>query len=325
MQYRRFGRLGWNVSSIGFGAWAIGAAHWGPQSHDDSINALHAALDAGVNFIDTAQGYGDGHSERVIAEALKTRRERVYVATKIPPAPGPWPPSPYCDIEDRYPERYLRERIERSLRDLKTDCIDVIQLHTWTRAWNRQPTALEHLAKFKREGKLLGIGISTPEHDQNSLIDLMRAGLLDCVQVIYNIFEQEPAAEFLPVAREHDVGVIVRVPFDEGSLTGKYKPDHVFPEGDFRRNYFAGDRLARSVARAEKVRATVASEEPDLPRAALRFCLAPEAVSTVIPGMRNVAQARANADASDAPPLSVEMMKKLRDHNWRRPFWYSGK
>jgi aryl-alcohol dehydrogenase-like predicted oxidoreductase len=325
MQYRRFGRLGWNVSSIGFGAWAIGASHWGPQSHDDSIAALHTALDAGVNFIDTAQGYGDGHSERVIAEALKTRRERIYIATKIPPAPGPWPPSPYCNIDDRYSERYLRERLERSLRDLQTDCIDVIQLHTWTRAWNRQPTALEHLAKFKREGKLLGIGISTPEHDQNSLIDLMRAGLLDCVQVIYNIFEQEPAAEFLPAARENDVGVIVRVPFDEGSLTGKYKPDHVFPEGDFRRNYFAGDRLARSVARAEKVRATVASEEPDLPRAALRFCLAHDAASTVIPGMRNVAQAKANAAASDAPPLSAEMMKKLRDHNWRRPFWYAGK
>jgi aryl-alcohol dehydrogenase-like predicted oxidoreductase len=162
MKYRTFGRLGWKVSDIGFGAWAIGGS-WGPQSDNDSVAALNRALDLGCNFIDTAQGYGDGKSERIIAEVLKSRKgEKVYVATKIPPAPGAWPPSPYDRAEDRFSEKYLRERLERSLRDLQTDSIDVLQLHTWTRAWNRNPTPLEHLRKFQKEGKLRGIGISTP-------------------------------------------------------------------------------------------------------------------------------------------------------------------
>src|SRR5207302_1823403 len=150
-----------------------------------------------------------------------------------------WPPSPYDAIEDRYPDGYLCERLERSLRDLQTDCIDVVQLHTWTRAWNRNPTALATLRKFQKEGKLRGIGISTPEHDQDSLIDLMRGGWLDSVQVIYNVFEQEPQAEFFATAAEFSVGVIVRVAFDESALTGKLTPQTTWEAGDFRNNYFA--------------------------------------------------------------------------------------
>src|SRR5689334_940358 len=325
MKYRTFGRLGWKVSDIGFGAWAIGGS-WGPQNQDDSVTALNRALDLGCNFIDTAQGYGDGKSERIIAEVLKSRKgEKVYVATKIPPAPGAWPPSPHDRAEDRYSEKYLRERLERSLRDLQTECIDVLQLHTWTRAWNRNPTPLEHLRKFQKEGKLRGIGISTPEHDQNSLIDLMKGGWLDSVQVIYNIFEQEPAAEFFPVAEENKVGVIVRVAFDESALTGKLTKDTKFTEGDFRRNYFAGDRLERTVARVEKVKQTVGNAEPTLATAALKFALKPSAVSTVIPGIRNVQQAEMNIAVSDAPPISDELERRLRGHNWRRAFWYAGK
>jgi aryl-alcohol dehydrogenase-like predicted oxidoreductase len=249
----------------------------------------------------------------------------VYVATKIPPAPGAWPPSPYDGAEERFSEKYLRERLERSLRDLQTDSIDVLQLHTWTRAWNRNPTPLEHLRKFQKEGKLRGIGISTPEHDQNSLIDLMKGGWLDSVQVIYNIFEQEPAAEFLPVAEENKVGVIVRVAFDESALTGKLTKETKFGEGDFRRNYFAGDRLDRTVARVEKVKQTVGSEESTLATAALKFALKPSAVSTVIPGIRNVQQAEMNIAVSDAKPMSDDLEKRLREHNWRRAFWYAGK
>jgi aryl-alcohol dehydrogenase-like predicted oxidoreductase len=325
MKYRTFGRLGWKVSEIGFGAWAIGGS-WGPQSDSDSLAALNRALDLGCNFIDTAQGYGDGKSERIIAQVLESRKgEKVYVATKIPPAPGAWPPSPYDGAEERFSEKYLRERLERSLRDLQTDCIDVVQLHTWTRAWNRNPTPLEHLRKFQKEGKLRGIGISTPEHDQNSLIELMRGGWLDSVQVIYNIFEQEPAAEFLPVARESDVGVIVRVAFDESALTGKLRKDTKFSEGDFRRNYFAGDRLERTVARVEKVKQTVGNSEANLATAALKFALKPSAVSTVIPGIRTIQQAEMNLGVSDQAPMSDELEKRLREHNWRRAFWYGGK
>jgi aryl-alcohol dehydrogenase-like predicted oxidoreductase len=327
MKQRTFGRLGWPVSEIGFGAWALGATGWGKQDDADSVRALHRALDLGCNFIDTAQGYGDGHSERIIGRVLKDRGgERIRVATKIPPKPpGAWPPTPYERIEDRFPEAYLREQVEISLRNLQTDCLDLLQLHTWTRAWNRRPTALQVLRDLRTEGKLLGIGISTPEQDQNSLVDLMRGGWLDAVQVIYNIFEQEPAAEFLPVAQEHQVGVIVRVAFDEGSLTGRFTADTTFQEGEFRAGYFAGDRLARTVARVEKIRSELGPDGPDVATAALQFALKPAGVSTVIPGMRNERQAELNCAVGSLPPLSDELECRLRAHAWQRGIWYKGK
>jgi aryl-alcohol dehydrogenase-like predicted oxidoreductase len=325
MNYRLLGKTGLKISDIGFGAWAIGGS-WGPQSEAASVAALHRALDLGVTFIDTAAGYGDGKSERIIGRVLKGRREKVVVATKTPPKmPGHWPPSPYCAASERYPESYLRENVEQRLRNLGTDTIDVLQLHTWTRAWNRNPEPFAVLRKLKEEGKIRFVGISTPEHDQNSVIDLMRDGWVDVVQVIYNIFEQEPAAELLPAAARHDVGIIVRVVFDEGALTGKWTKDTQFPEDDFRRNYFAGDRLGRAIARAEKVRETIGPGGLTMPQAALKFALAHPAVSTVIPGMRSVAQAEANCAASDLPPMARDLQIKLREHNWLRAFWYAGK
>lgn len=327
MKHRTFGKLGWQVSEIGFGAWALGGQAWGGQRDEDSVAALQQALDLGCNFIDTAQGYGDGHSERVIGKFLKDRKgERVYVATKIPPkSPGQWPPTPYDRIEERYPENYLRERIESSLRNLQTDCIDLLQLHTWTRAWNRHPAALEVLRELRKEGKLRGIGISTPEQDQNSLVDLMRNGWLDGVQVIYNIFEQEPQAELLPAALECGVGVVVRVAFDEGSLTGKFTEQTTFAPDEFRNQYFAGDRLARTVRRVEKIKAAIGQAGPDVATAALKFALKPGAVSTVIPGMRNVRQARMNCSVSDQATLSDALELKLHEHAWSRGNWYRGK
>ncbi len=324
MQYRKLGRSDLNVSEIGFGAWAIGGG-WGAQNESDSVAALHKALDVGVNFIDTAAGYGNGKSERIIAEVLKTRSEKVIVATKTPPLPGHWPPSPYCDMDERYPEKYLRENVEERLRNLKVDTLDVLQLHTWTRAWNRNPRPFETLRKLQAEGKIRAIGVSTPEQDQNSVIDLMRGGWIDTVQVIYNIFEQEPAAELLPVAQETNVGIIVRVVFDEGSLTGKFTPNTTFADDDFRKNYFAGDRLERAVERADKVKADIEGSGFTLPQAAIKFALMHPAVSTVIPGIRSVAQAEANTAVSDLPALSDELMLKLREHNWMRGFWYGGK
>jgi len=325
MLYRKLGRTGLNISEIGFGAWAIGESWWGTQKERDSINALHKALDLGVNFIDTAQGYGEGKSERIIAQVLKDRKEKIYVATKTPPAPGPWPPSPYCDMNERYSEAYIRKNIEDRLRNLNTDCIDVLQFHTWTRAWNKDPRPLDILKKLQDEGKIKYIGLSTPEQDQNSVIELMRRGYLDTVQVIYNIFTQEPAAELLPVALENNVGIIVRVVFDEGVLTGKYKKEDVFPQGDFRRNYFAGDRLERAVARVEKIKADIEDSDFTLPQAAVKFALAHPAVSTVITGIRNVNQAEMNTAVSDLPDLPEEVMLKLRTHNWRKGVWYPGK
>jgi aryl-alcohol dehydrogenase-like predicted oxidoreductase len=324
MRHRTLGRTGLPVSEIGVGAWAIGGG-WGEQKETDSIAALHRALDLGVNFIDTAAGYGDGRSERIIAKVLKERKQRVWVATKTPPAPGPWPPTPYCRDEERYSEAYLRANVEERLRCLGTDCLDLLQLHTWTRAWNRNPRPFEVLRKLQAEGKIRFIGISTPEHDQNGVVDLMRGGWLDTVQVIYNVFEQEPAAELLPAAAETSVGVIVRVVFDEGVLTGKYARDSTFPEGDFRRRYFAGDRLARAVDRTESIRKEIEGSGLTLPQAALKFALAHPAVSTVIPGIRTVAQAEANVAAVEPPDLSEELLVRLRRHSWLRAFWYGGK
>lgn len=328
MKYRTFGRTGVSVSEIGFGAWALGGG-WGPQPEEDSEAALNKALDLGVNFIDTAAIYGNGRSEQIIGRVLKQRREEIFVATKTPPATGPWPPSPYCRIEDRYPESYLRENIDERRRNLGVDCIDLLQLHTWTRAWNKNPRALDILKKLQGEGIVKYIGISTPEHDQNGVIDLMRRGYLDAVQIIYNIFNQEPVAELLPAAKEYNVGVIVRVAFDEGSLTGKFRRGQRFGEDDFRSRYFAGDRLDRAVERVEKIQAEVAKFFPDgnytLADVALRFVLAQPAVSTVIPGIRTVAQAEANATAADLPPLSEALLLKLREHAWLKAFWYAGK
>jgi len=326
MQYRKLGSLDWNVSAIGFGGWAVGGG-WGTQTDQESLAALHRAFDLGCNFVDTAQNYGNGHSERVIAQALRDwgKNERIYVATKIPPQPGLWPPSPYDRIEDRYSAAHLRERLERSLRDLNTDCIDLVQLHTWTRAWNKNPLALETLRKFREEGKLRAIGVSTPEHDQNSVIDLMREHWVDTVQVVYNIFEQEPQAELFPAAAQSQIGVIVRVALDESALTGKLTGQTRFAEGDIRNRFFAGDRLARTVERVEEIRNTVGNDEPTLATAALKFALKPPAVSVVIPGIRSAAQAEMNLGIASQAPLSDALEQRLRPHQWRRGFWYTGK
>jgi len=324
MKYRPFGKTGWNVSEIGFGGGPLGSG-WGPQSDEDSIQALHTALDLGCNFIDTALGYGDGKSETLIGKVLKERGgERVYVSTKVPPVPGSWPPAFYDKVEERYPEKHLREGVESCLRRLQTDCLDVLHLHTWTRAWNRNPVALETLRTLKQEGKIGAIAISSPECDQNSLIDLMRGGWLDAVQVIYNIFEQEAMAELFPVARECGVGVIVRVPLDESALAGKFtRETKLFPE-DFRSRYFSGDRMPRTVERVEKIRTTVGTAEQDLATAALKFAMKPAAVSVIIPGMRNAGQARRNCAVSDQLPLSDELESALRLHHWSRGNWYEG-
>lgn len=323
MQFRTFGRLGWRVSAMGFGGWAVGGG-WGEQSDRDSVDALHRAFDLGCNFVDTAYGYGRGKGEQVIGEAIRSRAstDRIYVATKVPPAPGTWPPGPYDRIEDRFPKGYLREMVDGRLAALGTDCIDLLQIHTWTRAWNANPTVFEELHDLRREGKILGIGVSTPEQDQNAVIDLIRAKWVDSVQLIYNIFEQEPQAELFGAAREMDCAVIVRVALDESALTGKLAPDTHFPENDVRSRYFAGDKLARTVARVEAIRAEIGDAEPSMAVAALKFALKPPAVSTVIPGIRSVQQAEANMAVADMPPLSDDLEQRLRPHMWRRGFWY---
>ncbi len=337
MQFRPFGQHGFECSEIGFGAWAIGGS-WGAQSDHDSLAALHQALDLGCNFIDTAAGYGNGRSERIIGQVLREWAgridpaaadagppEKIFVATKTPPAPGNWPPSPYCKADDRYSEAYVRANVEERLTCLGTSKLDLLQLHTWTRAWNRNPTPFKLLRQLQREGLIGLVGVSTPEHDQNSVIDLMRGGWVDSVQVIYNLFDQEAAAELLDVAQECGVGVIVRVVFDEGALTGKFTKDTRFAPDDFRAKYFEGDRIAQVVTRAEAIKQDLAGSGYTLPQAAIKWVLAHPAVSTVIPGMRNPAQAEANCAVSDLPPMPAALVTRLHRHNWRRGVWYGGK
>ncbi len=329
MKFRPFGQHPFHCSEIGFGAWAIGGS-WGAQADHDSLAALHRALDLGVNFIDTAAGYGDGRSERLIGQVLRDRaaagkQEKIFVATKTPPADGIWPPSPYCQADERYSEKYLRANLATRLAQLGTSRLDLLQLHTWTRAWNRNPTPFKVLRELQREGQIGLIGVSTPEHDQNSVIDLMRDGWVDAVQVIYNLFEQEPAAELLDVAQECGVGIIVRVAFDEGVLTGKFTKETKFAADDFRAKYFEGDRLGRAVAHTAGVIADLAGSGYTPAQAALKFVLAHPAVSTVIPGIRSVAQADANCGVSDLPAMPAALLQQLHRHNWRRGIWYSGK
>lgn len=324
MKYRKFGKSDLEISEIGFGAWAIGGS-WGEQSEKDSLEGLETALDKGVNFIDTAAGYGNGKSEKIIGEFLKSRSETVYVCTKTPPAPGKWPPSPYCRVEERYSEKYLRENVEERMKNLQVESLDVLLLHTWTRAWNDNPVPLQILQKMKSEGLIKQVGISTPEHDQNCVVQLMREGMVDVLQVIYNIFEQEPAAQLFPVAKETGTGIIVRVAFDEGVLTGKYTGNESFGPDDFRSNYFAGDRLERGVRRTEQIKREFKESGYSMPELALKFALTHEAVSTVIPGIRNQQQAMMNTAVSDLPELSEETLIQLHEHLWNRGFWYGGK
>jgi len=325
MNFRKFGKLGWDVSDISFGAWALGGGPWGNQNDSDSIAALNRALELGVNLIDTAAGYGNGRSERIIAQALTGKRDKVYIVTKTPPVSGSWPPQPHEKVEDRYPEAHLRANLEDRLRNFGTDCIDVLLLHVWSRSWNRDPRPLEVLAQFKKEGKIRAFGISTPDHDQDQLNALLAQGRIDVIQLVYNLFEQQPAAEALPLAQDNNVAVMGRLVFDEGSLTGKLNPETKFSEGDFRNRFFGGDRLSRTVTRVEKIKTDIEGSGYTLPQVAIKFALAHPALSTVIPGMRNIAQVEANIAASDLPPLPQSLMDALRKHIWLRGNWHAGK
>jgi aryl-alcohol dehydrogenase-like predicted oxidoreductase len=325
MMQRPFGATGWMISEIGFGGWALGGGAWGDQRDDDSLAALRRAIELGVDLIDTAAGYGNGRSERVIAEALAGHKgRRIHLVTKTPPLPGAWPPLPHERVEDRYPESHLRANLEERLRNLRTDCIDVLLLHVWSRAWNRDPLPLEVLRRFKQEGKIRAFGISTPDHDQDQLNALLVGRQIDVVQLVYNIFEQQPAAEALPLAQANGVAVMGRLVFDEGSLTGKLTNEMKFPENDFRRRYFRGDRLAETVARVEKVRADLEGSGYTMPQAAIRFALAHPAMSCVIPGMRNVSQVEANLAAAETPPMPHPLVEKLGRHIWLRGNWHAG-
>ena len=323
MEYRILGRTGLKVSEISFGAWAIGKSWWGEQEDDVSLAALHRALELGVNFIDTAQVYGDGHSERLIAKVLKERGEKnkVVVATKVPPKNYQWPGSGKAPLAKAFPKDYVISRAELSLKALETDCLDIYQLHVWSDGWIEQTEWHEGMQELKKQGKIRFIGASINDHAPDDARKLVESGMTDTIQVIYNLFDQSPEDNLLPLAKEKNVGIIVRVPFDEGSLTGKFTYDTKFPDNDFRARYFRGNRMKETVERAEKLKFLSRGEMKSLAQAALKFCLSHPAVSAVIPGIRTPEQAELNCAASGGKLLTPEELKEVKKHRWIRNFY----
>jgi len=321
MQYRVLGKTGIRVSEIGFGAWGIGGEMWQGGEDGESMRALHAAADAGLNFIDTALAYGDGHSERLVGNFLRERKETIAVATKIPPRNRRWPARPGTRLEDAFPAAYIIERTETSLRNLRVDAIDLQQFHVWSDEWADLDEWRSAIEQLKNDGKIRHAGISINDHQPANGLRAAATGLIDVFQVIYNIFDQTPDRELFPYCERQGIGIIVRVPFDEGALTGTVTPDTTFPDGDWRNNYFRGDRKAEVHRHVEPLRALLGKEATSLPELALRFCLQPRAVSTVIPGMRSVKNALANCAVSDGRALSADLMAELRSHAWVKNFY----
>jgi aryl-alcohol dehydrogenase-like predicted oxidoreductase len=320
MKSRRLGRTGIEVSEVGFGAWGLGATMWRGVADDDALAAVRAAVASGVTFIDTALAYGDGHSERLIAKA----RTNVVVATKIPPKDGVWPAAAASEIADVFPSDHVRATTETSLRNLGGDAIALQQFHVWHDAWLDQPAwtaTRREMERLVAEGKVRHWGISINDHAPETALRALGDPLFETAQVIYNIFDRSPERELLARAREKNIGIIVRVPFDEGSLTGAIRPDTRFPEGDWRHRYFRGERRAEAARRADALKTLLGDEAKTLPELALRFVLSRPEVSTVIPGMRRTEHARANAAISDGRPLSPALLERLGAHAWTKN-WY---
>jgi aryl-alcohol dehydrogenase-like predicted oxidoreductase len=312
--------LNQEISEIGVGTWSMGGSMWGPADDDEAIRAIHLAMDLGVNFFDTAYAYGDGHSEQVLAKAFGQKGSRALVATKVPPKNMTWPAAHDDPVTETFPGDWIRSCTERSLRNLDTDCVDVQQLHVWSDTWMGTGDWLQTVRDLKEEGKIRFFGVSINSHEPDSALQVVECGMVDTVQVIYNIFDQSPEKKLLPLCRDMGVGVIVRVPFDEGGLTGNLTRETTFAPDDFRFRYFRGDRLRQTVERAEKLRFLVRREIGSLAQAALKFCLSHPAVSTIIPGMRRRTHVEENCAVSDGVPLTAEELETLKGHAWDRDF-----
>jgi aryl-alcohol dehydrogenase-like predicted oxidoreductase len=321
MEQRDLGKTGIRVSEIGYGAWGIGGAMWQGSTDDVSVRALHRAIDLGLNFIDTAWVYGDGRSEQLVGKVVRDRKERIIVASKVPPKNRRWPARPGTKLEDAFPPDHIIEYTEKSLQNLGIETIDIQQFHVWSDEWADRDEWKEAIAKLKQEGKIRFAGISINDHEPANALKAAATGLIDTFQVIYNIFDQSPETRLFPYCLEHKIGIIVRVPLDEGGLTGRITPESVFPPGDFRNNYFAGDRKSQVAHRTDALHRAMGTEATSVAELALRFCLHHPAVSTVIPGMRSVANVEANCGLSDGRVLSEALLAELQKHRWVRNFY----
>ncbi|MBI4478027.1 MAG: aldo/keto reductase [Acidobacteria bacterium] len=318
MQTRRFGRLGWPVSEIGYGMW--GMAGWTGSNDEQSLAALDQAVALGCTFFDTAWAYGDGRSERFLGEIVRRHRgKRLYTATKVPPKNRRWPGRAEDTLDDVFPPDHIREYTERSLVNLGVERIDLQQFHVWSDAWAGDERWQRAVSDLKAEGLIGGFGISVNRWEPANVLRALETGLVDSVQVVYNIFDQSPEDVLFGVCRERDIAVIARVPFDEGSLTGTLTRDSRWPEEDFRSHYFFPDHLTAVIDRVDRLKRIV-PPGMTLPELALRFILQHPDVSTVIPGMRRPEHVVANLRLSDGAKLPDDLMSALRTHRWDRSF-----
>lgn len=323
MNYRILGKTGLKVSEIGYGAWGIGKSGWIGANDEESIVALHKAIDLGLNFIDTALGYGEGHSEKLVGQVVRERSETIYVATKIPPKNGQWPAQAGVPVQETFPADHVIASTEQSLRNLGLEAIDVQQFHVWSDEWVDQGDWLSAVQKLKEQGKIRFFGVSINDHQPENAIKLIETGVVDTVQVIYNIFEQSPEDALFSACEKYKVGVIVRVALDEGGLTGKITPKTSFEEGDFRNNYFRGERKKEVSERVENIASDLNISLDQIAETALRYVLSHPAVSTVIPGMRSVRNVERNCQVADGKGLPKEQVEKLKAHRWVRNFYLS--
>lgn len=324
MRYRTFGRTGWQVSEIGYGMWAIGGM-WAGSDDEESLRSLQRAVDLGCNFFDTAWGYGEGHSEHLLGELVRANPDRkLYTATKIPPRNRKWPARSEYSLEESYPPDHIEEYVHSSLRNSGLGSFDLMQLHTWDDRWVEDDRWHAKMEDLRRQGLFSAVGLSLNRWEPENGVRAVRAGLVDAVQVIYNIFDQNPEDELFPACREMNVAVIARVPFDEGTLTGTLTKDSHWPEGDWRNTYFVPENLIPSVERADRLKPVAESAVLSMPEMALRFILNRHEVSTIIPGMRKTSHVESNLAASDRGPLPPDIHDELRAHRWvRRPTEWS--
>ena len=321
MQYRKLGRTGFRISEIGYGAWGIGGTQWLGGDDRQSFDALRQAIELGLNFIDTALAYGDGHSEQLVGQVVRETDHKIYVASKVPPKNQLWPARPGIDISTVFPYDYIIQCTERSLQNLGLETIDLQQLHVWNPEWIDRDEWMRAFEDIKLSGKAQAVGISINDHKPDSALGIIQTGLIDTVQVIYNIFDQTPEKNLFPLAMERDIGVIARVPLDEGGLTGKIDAFTQFEPGDFRAGYFKGDRKKQVAERVAAIQHDLAIRDGALPEVALRFCLSHPALTSVIPGMRSRANVAFNCSIPGKGPLPEKVLAILRRHAWERNFY----
>ncbi len=323
MRYRRFGPTGWEVSEMGYGMW--GMASWSDSSDEESLRSLQAAVDLGVNFFDTAYAYGNGHSENLLGQTVRANPgKKLYTASKIPPKTLQWPAPADSTLVQSFPPDHVEEYVHRSLENAGFDQFDLMQFHTWNDEWMRDDRWFYKMDDLRSQKLIKAMGISINRWEPWNGIRAVRSGQIDAVQVIYNIFDQNPEDELFPACREMEVAVIARVPFDEGTLTGNLTKDSTWPEGDWRSTYFVPENLIPAVEKADEIKKVLDDWNREhetritMPELALRFILNNPDVSTIIPGMRKLHHVEANVAASDAGPLPAELHQKMRAFRWVR-------